>query len=155
MGLERLQRVVGRRLAAAGRIVHEFAAQVDADTGDLELTFDDGTVVLLRGGGDGERLVIDGCAWVDPSKRPLSEENEAFVRRSGKAVRRDAKLIGPTPSVGEMFETYRLIRNQFGRVAGATLVFVHTTVRFVVNCDDSYVLTFEDPRFRDWGFQEG
>ena len=53
-----------------------------------------------------------------------------------------------------MFETYRLVRNPFGTLAGVVLVFAHTTVRFVVNCDESYVLTPEDPRFHEWGFQE-
>lgn len=153
--LKLLQRVVGRRLTSASRIVHEFAGQVDGDCGDLELTFDDGTIILLRGSGDGERLVMDGRAWVDPFEPPLSKENEAFVRQSGKAVRRDAQLIGAALPIGEVFENYRLVGNQFGTPAGVVMVFAGATVRFVVHCDESYVMTSDDPRFRDWGFQDG
>ncbi len=49
------------------------------DGGPLELTFADGTVVVLDAGGDGESLVVLTGPWKDPFKEPVSEENRVYV----------------------------------------------------------------------------
>lgn len=149
-----LERVLGKQLIGASRIVYEHDGAVETSRGDLELVFSGGDVVLFEVGGDGERLRIQEEAWQDPFAPPLSAENEEFVRKSGKYVRLDARAVGPALPVGESLVRYRAIRNHFGSVAGVRLEFDGSAVRFLVEGDESYVMTSEDPRFTEWGFTE-
>ncbi|HEX5720415.1 MAG TPA: hypothetical protein VF179_29945 [Thermoanaerobaculia bacterium] len=149
-----LERVLGKRLIGASRIVYEHDGVVEVSCGDLELEFSGGDVVLFGVAGDGERLRMQEAAWRDPFAPPLDAENEEYVRESGKHVRLDAREVGPTLPVGESLVRYVAIRNQFGTVAGVRLEFAGSAVRFLVEGDEAYVMTTEDPRFTEWGFTE-
>lgn len=152
--LSALERVLGKQLIDASRIVYEHDGTVETSRGDLELVFSGGDVLLFRVAGDGERLQIQEEAWRDAFAPPLSAENEEFVRKSGKYVRLDAHAVGPALPVGESLVRYRAIRNQFETVAGVRLEFTGSAMRFLVEGDESYVMTPEDPRFTEWGFTE-
>ena len=154
LDLSALEHVVGKRLVGASRIVYEHDGATDVSCGDLEIAFSEGEVVLLGVAGDGERLRVQEGAWRDPFAPPLSPENEAFVQRSGKHIRLSALAVAPTLPVGDIFVRYLPIRNRFGTLAGVRLVFAGSAVRFLVECDEAYVLTPEDPRFTEWGFTE-
>jgi len=52
--------------------------------GPVELSFADGTTLLLDSGPDGEALKADTATWVDPFKEPLTEDNRRFISKSGK-----------------------------------------------------------------------
>ncbi len=152
--LSALEHVRGKRLIGASRIVFEIDGTADVSCGDLELEFLGGDVLLFEGAGDGERLVVRREAWRDPFAPPLSEENQAYVQQCGKHVRVDAQAAAPTLPVGDTFIRYLPIRNQFGTLAGVRLAFTGSAVRFLVECDEAYVMTPEDPRFAEWGFTE-
>jgi hypothetical protein len=150
-----LERVLGKQLIGASRIMYEHDGVVEVSRGDLELVFAGGDVVLFEVAADGERLRMQEAAWRDPFVPPLDAENEEYVRRSGKHVRLEAREVGPALPVGESLVRYVPIRNQFGAVAGVRLEFAGSAVRFLVEGDESYVMTSEDPRFTEWGFTEG
>ena len=150
-----LERVLGKRLIGASRIMYEHDGVVEVSCGDLELVFSGGDLVLFEVAGDGGRLRMQETAWRDPFAPPLDAENEEYVRQSGKYVRLDAREVGPTLPVGESLVRYFPIRNQFGTVAGVRLEFAGSAVRFLVEGDEAYVMTPEDPRFTEWGFTEG
>ena len=76
------------------------------------------------------------------------------MQQSGKHVRLDARHIAPALPVGETFAGYVPIRNRFGTLAGVTLMFTGSAVRFLVEGDEEYVMPLEDPRFAEWGFTE-
>lgn len=151
--LSALDSVVGKQLVGAGRIVHQHDGAADV-TGELELSFFEGGVVRLGIAGDGEQVRVHQGAWLDPFAPPLSPENEAFVRASGKDVRLDTVTVPPPLPIGDTLVRYVPIRNRFGTLAGVRLEFVGRAVRFLVECDEAYVMTPEDARFAEWGFTE-
>jgi hypothetical protein len=148
-----LERIVGRQLVSASRIVYEFDGVVDVSCGDLELSFEGGEIVSLQCAADGERLTLAPVAWQDPFAPPLSPENEAFVQESGKYIRVDTNTAPPQLPVGCRLSRYVLIRNRFGTPAGVQLEFAGSAVRFLVECDEAYVMGMDDRRFTDWGFR--
>jgi hypothetical protein len=149
-----LERMVGKRLDGASRIVFKHDGSADVSRGALELVFSGDDVLLFQAAGDGEHLRVLSEAWRDPFAPPLSPENEAFVQQSGKHVRLDARTVAPALPVGEIFTRYGPIRNRFGTLAGVRLAFTGSAVRFLVEGDEEYVMTPEDPRFAEWGFTE-
>jgi hypothetical protein len=152
--LSALERVRGKRLIGASRIVFEKDGTADVSRGDLELEFFGGDILLFSVAADGERLRVRREAWRDPFVPPLGAENQAYVQQNGKRVRADARAVAPTLPVGDLFIRYLPIRNQFGTLAGLRLAFTGSAVRFLVEGDEAYVMTPEDPRFAEWGFTE-
>ncbi|MGX4736001.1 hypothetical protein [Kitasatospora griseola] len=75
---------VGARLTRIRRIFFVQGARIDATNGPIELTFEDGAVRLFGSGPDGETLIVDQLAWVDPFAEPATEDNESFLIESGK-----------------------------------------------------------------------
>jgi hypothetical protein len=149
-----LRLVVQRRLVSASLIAYEHNDDVNTATGELELLFEGGACLHLACAGDGEGLVVSAEPWRDAFAPPLSPENEAFVRECGKHVRVSATTLGLQVPVGDSLRGYRMARNQFGTIAGLALDFSAVTIRFVVECDESYVMGADDPRFEAWGFTE-
>ena len=82
--LAALHDLADRRLRRLRRIHYQFRGDVDTTTGPIELTFDDGSVLLLDAGPDGESLGVGHEAWLDPFRPPLSAENRDYVDRFGK-----------------------------------------------------------------------
>jgi hypothetical protein len=154
MDLSALEGVVGKRLVTANRIAYEFDGAVDVSCGALELRFEGGEIVFLRCAADGERMMLEQVAWHDPFAAPLSPDNEAFVQNSGKYIRVDTAAAPPSLTIGDELSRYALIRNRFGTCAGVRLEFVRRPVRFLVQCDEAYVMDLDDSRFTDWGFSE-
>ena len=52
--------------------------------GPVELSLDDGSVMLLDSGADGESLRVRAGEWRDPFPEPLIEENRAFLAEAGR-----------------------------------------------------------------------
>lgn len=149
-----LERVVGKRLVGASRIVYQYEGVADATCGDLELSFFDGDVVLLGVADDGEQLKVRQGAWLDPFAAPLSPENEEYVQKCGRHVRLDTAMVPPPMPIGDTLVRCLPIRNRFGTLAGVRLEFAKEAVRFLVECDEAYVMTLEDARFAEWEFTE-
>jgi hypothetical protein len=108
----------------------------------LELTFDDATALLLDGGSDGESLTADQEAWIDPFQEPLSEENEKFVRESGKWTAFDVSDRLPYRRfVGSQLRSVQPITQQSGKLVGARLVFDVGMISVRVSADELLVDT--------------
>ena len=150
-----LKGALGRRLVRAWRVFYEHNGSIATDSGPLELELDDGFVILLKGAGDGERLTVAAERWADPFVGPLSRENAQFVRQSGKWVRVEASLSNLQFPLGKRLSHMRLLKNRFGTEAGVAFDFEGEWVRFLVECDDDYVMSLDDERFLEWGFVEG
>src|SRR5688500_17039874 len=79
-----LKSLLGWRIAAVARILYVYRGEVDRRDGALELDFEDGSVVLLDGAADGERLRVRDAPWTDPFPEPISAENQFFIDESGR-----------------------------------------------------------------------
>lgn len=80
----RLRSLVGRKVTAITRVFFEHSGTVKTDEGPLQLTLDNGDVVLFESGSNGEDLVIEDNPWIDPFEGKLTSENRDFVATSGK-----------------------------------------------------------------------
>jgi hypothetical protein len=139
--VELLTDLVGRTVSRVRRILYVMPdGTINGDRGDLELTTDDG-VRVLGVGADGEEFVVRPGAWEDAFAEPLTPENAAFIRRSGKWVAFDLSTTPPFSAlVGRITAVDPISRD--GRITGAA---VATDVggRVEVNCDgDETWVTF-------------
>ncbi len=79
-----LAAVVGRRIRAIRRMFYVHGTDVDRTEGPIELTFDDGSVLLLDAGTDGEELRVGSTPWRDPFAGLTEPEYIDYVAESGK-----------------------------------------------------------------------
>jgi hypothetical protein len=84
MPSEGLGHVVGRRIRAIRRMFYVHREDVDRTEGAIELTFDDGSVLLLDAGTDGEELLVGSTPWHDPFAGVTEPEYIEYVAESGK-----------------------------------------------------------------------
>ncbi|WP_330252007.1 hypothetical protein OG874_38805 [Nocardia sp. NBC_00565] len=84
MPSEGLAGVVGRRIKAIRRMFYVHGVDVDRTEGPIELTFDDGSVLLLDAGTDGEELRVGSTRWHDPFAGVSEPEYIEYVAESGK-----------------------------------------------------------------------
>ena len=84
VGGDAWESTLGHVLVEVRRVHYVRAGEVISERGPLELTFDDGSVVLADCGGDGETLVLGTGPWADPFEEPLSEENARYVAAAGR-----------------------------------------------------------------------
>ncbi|WP_433196159.1 hypothetical protein ACQP1G_43460 [Nocardia sp. CA-107356] len=84
MSSEGLAAVVGRRIRAIRRMFYVHGTDVDRTEGPIELTFDDGSVLLLDAGTDGEELRVGSTPWRDPFAGVSEPEYIEYVAESGK-----------------------------------------------------------------------
>ena len=75
---------VGSILIKIRRAVFVRGANISGDTGDLELLFDNGQTFSFGVAGDGESLAIESNPWSEQFPEPVTPENQAFLRVSGK-----------------------------------------------------------------------
>ncbi|WP_063044460.1 hypothetical protein [Nocardia pseudovaccinii] len=84
MPSEGLAAVVGRRIRAVRRMFYVQGSDVDRTEGPIELTFEDGSVLLLDAGTDGEELLVASTPWRDPFAGLTEPEYIEYVAESGK-----------------------------------------------------------------------
>lgn len=84
----------GRTIARIRRLRFGRGEAVDMDDGPVELTFADGSVVLIDAADDWT-LRFYGSAWVDPLPEPLSEEDADRVARHGRWTAADLTAEEP------------------------------------------------------------
>jgi hypothetical protein len=127
-------------VVAIRRVFFELHGQLDWSRGPVEFTFDDGSVLLLESGADGESLRITDNEWTDAFAGVLSRENAGFVERSGKWTAVDVSGEAPTASlVGARIGSVAQILTTTGGVAGLVLQIGDRQVRVEVIADDLYV----------------
>lgn len=137
---EVLVRAVDQVITGVRRVYFEFGGQLDRSRGALELTFDDGSVVVLDSGADGELLRVDAVAWRDPFEGRLDEENRAFIAEYGKWTGVDARDEPRFAAlIGQHVEEVQVIENEAGRLVGALYRIGPHHVRVEVIADDLFV----------------
>src|SRR6516162_3600222 len=75
---------VGARLRRLRRALFVLGADLAGDSGDLELSFDNGQVFSFGVAGNGESLAIEPNIWLVQFPEPVSPENQDFLWVSGK-----------------------------------------------------------------------
>lgn len=115
---------LGSTVSGVWRLHYEVGGSFDESTGALELAFTHGLTVHLKGGSDGESLVVLSKAWVDPFVEPLSAENRAYVAECGKWTKVDKSASpGFGYLVGSTLRDYSTHVLEDGRLAGITMQF--------------------------------
>ncbi|MET8876152.1 hypothetical protein ACWEO2_15070 [Nocardia sp. NPDC004278] len=99
MPSEGLAAVVGRRISAIRRMFYVHGTDVDRTEGPIELTFDDGSVLLLDAGTDGEELRVATTPWRDPFAGLTEPEYIDYVAESGKYTAFD---VGAEPPYSDL-----------------------------------------------------
>jgi hypothetical protein len=113
--------VIGSRITRIRRVHYVYRGVPDTDFGPLELTFGD-RFALLDNAADGEALRVRAQAWEDPLAEPLSEENCAFVEKSGKWAAFDASAESAFATfVGDVLASVELVLAESGKVTGLIL----------------------------------
>ncbi|MEV6136054.1 hypothetical protein AB0L63_08325 [Nocardia sp. NPDC051990] len=84
MPSEGLAAVVGRQIMAIRRMFYVHGTDVDRTEGPIELTFDDGSVLLLDAGTDGEELRVGSTRWRDPFAGLTEPEYIDYIAETGK-----------------------------------------------------------------------
>jgi hypothetical protein len=132
----------GRRVRGVRRIHYTHAGEVERANGALELTLDDGRVLLLDAGPDGEALVARGGPWVDPFAPPLSPENADFVATSGKWSAFEPEPDDPLHSaIGQQVQDVEVATLPQGKPVGVRLTLDRLRVFADVQADELLVRT--------------
>lgn len=143
--LDPLRAAQGRVVTAVDRIWYERAGNIDEREGDLQLWFDDGSVVRIRGGSDGETIEALSEGFSDPFIGPLDPETEAFVRASGAWRRVDVSARTPYVSlIGQRLLSARPLKNRFGNINGVSIIFDQDVVDVRIIADEVLVMFDEN-----------
>ncbi len=131
----------GQTVAAVGQILYEHNGVINQSDCMLQLTMEDGSTILLSGGGDGASLRVDDKPWIDPFAGPLSEENHEFVRTSGKWTFFDVSAHeGMATLVGARLHAARPIRDETGNIRGVQLHVGTEYLNYIVECDEGFLI---------------
>ncbi|WP_227998309.1 hypothetical protein [Nocardia australiensis] len=122
MASEGLTATVGLRIGAIRRMFYVCGEDVDRSEGPIELTFDDGSVLLLDAGSDGEELRVGSVAWHDPFAGVTEPEYIEYVAESGKYTAFDVGSEHPySQLVGGLVMSITESRLRDDRLRGAVL----------------------------------
>jgi hypothetical protein len=131
-----LRSTEGKIVAGIRRVCYVHSSSV-SDTGPLEITFEDGTSVVVDAGADGEKLALSAGPWMDPFREPLSEENRRFVETSGKWTLCELAAQDPLQRVlGHQIVRVDELQNSSHSVIGADLELDNLVLRLTVDSDE-------------------
>jgi hypothetical protein len=117
-GVRPLTGVIGARITRVAHIHYVSRGMPDTGFGPLELTFG-GRVILLDGAADGEALRVSTRAWQDPFAGSLSDENRAYVDKSGQWTAFDVSAQGAlAPFTGDVLASVEAVLADSGKVRG-------------------------------------
>jgi hypothetical protein len=132
-----LSSLEGRVACRIRRIRYVVRGEVMPDTGPIEFSFTDGSIVLLDAGPDGEALAVRAAAWIDHFAEPLSIENRQFVEQSGKWTAFDVSAQKPySRLIGEQIGQVIPIRTLENKIKGVALTTRESTVRVEIEADE-------------------
>ena len=141
--------IVGRTVTSVGRVLYEHRAVIEPVDGALEIGVD-GRLILLDAAADGERLRVREQAWNDPFEKPLSRENEAYVKEHGRWRRVDCSRQEPySELLGQSVTDVRFLENEWHHVAGVRLSVAARSLWFVVAGDECRVYWAHPIGFRE------
>lgn len=143
-----LDDAIGQRIIRFNRIFYEYQGKIDQSSGELEIVFERFTI-LFGCFSDGQTLAVSEGRWIDSFQEPLSPENRNYVQTHGKWTRFDVSQEPAfSPLIQTELETYRLLENVFGILAGIELCFEGGSVFFAAYCDEEIVDITMPDRFR-------
>jgi len=141
--------LLGHRLIDAWQICYEFQGETDRTVAAVELKFNH-AYLNLSGASNGENLQLSNEPWQDPFKEPLIQANQDYVKQYGKHLKASTNLF---KNIGKNLTQYRLVQNQFQNIAGIELIFEESSSVFLVESDECYIMSKEDERISQWGFE--
>jgi hypothetical protein len=138
----RLAKYVGDTVRSVCRLRYEVGEKVasGANEGSVEITFGSGSTLLCESAADGETIRVADAPWVDPFGGALSEENEEFVRSSGRWVKYDASDQEPfVDLVGRQVTDVAPITGTSGKQYGVVLNVSGFLLSLYANADELHV----------------
>ena len=137
--------MVGRTIQRIHRVLYVFEDEIDWNEGALQLTFTDGSVLLLDGDSDGESLKVDGAPWLDAFSGKLNEKNKVFIQKHGKWSLVDVSEMMPYNLwPGVTVDMIRQIFNRFGILCGVQVSGGEQNLSFIVEADECHILWNSD-----------
>ena len=135
-----LSNSTGKTLVGIRRVLYVHKGVVQNGAGPLELTFDDGTSVVLDAGADGESLAVMAGSWIDPFQEPLSEENQLFIESSGKWTAFDMATLDPfSRAIGHAIDQVDDLRSPSEKVVGTCVRLGDVVILANVDSDELLV----------------
>lgn len=135
--------VIGKEIAALSRIFYVFKGTVETRWGPIEIRFSDGSAITLDSGADGEGLRVDE-RWEDAFAEPLSDENRAFVARSGKWTAFDVSNEAPYRLlIGRAIKRIQPRVEPGGKITGARFYTDAGVIQADVVADELFVVVRE------------
>jgi hypothetical protein len=115
--------LAGRALQSCRRVVFEVRGRRQSSDGPLELTLDNGQVLLFQVGPDGESLIVSTTTWHDPFSDRMTSENSEFTRLSGRWIVSDVCVPSLEEVIGKPIIGVQTIHNSLSRLTGTILDF--------------------------------
>ncbi len=143
---------VDKTVQTLHRVHHVLHGEVNWDNSlPLQITFSDGSILLLKGGSDGESLIASASPWIDPFEGKLDEENRTYIRIHGTWMLLDVTDKSPYESViGKSLTSVLPITAENGTLCGVQMCISETYLNFVVVWDECHVLWGKNnPGFRE------
>lgn len=135
-----LTRHAGKVISIIRRIWYVLHGEVSSASGPIELSFSDGSAILLDAGPDGETLSVSEQPWRDPFEGQLSQENEMYIRQSGKWTAFDVSGEAPYARlIGRAVEGVEPHLSPDGKPIGVTLRAGNGVLRAEVEADELHV----------------
>ncbi len=122
------------------------------DDSPLQITFEDGSVILLEGDGN-DNLIVTKSVWKDYFQGHLSQENQDFIRENGKWSLFDVSEMQPFKQLLEKsIQSINPIYNQFDRLNGVQFRIDDFFLNFVNIADQSHIVWGENnSNLLQWG----
>lgn len=132
-----LEPLVGRVVVGVRRVLYVLRGRNTSAAGPIELTFADGSAVVLDAGSDGEALAVSTERWIDPFVPPLSAENQRYVEASGKWTAFDVSDQEPWAAlVGATVDSVEPILTSRDKLIGASIRVGAAVLRAKVEADE-------------------
>lgn len=137
--------LVGKVIVRIERVFFVYKGQVNETHGALQVSLKDGTVVLLRGGGNGQTLCVELEGWRDPFESPLSSVNEEFVAESGKWSLFDVSSSDSFKEyIGRTIRQTLFIRDLDNNLRGVEFILSDRELIYIIEWDEELVIETSD-----------
>jgi hypothetical protein len=132
---------IDKTVSRVDRVLYDFAGNTELEDGALQLSFQEGGVLFLDGGADGESLIVKNCEWVDPFMNAQTQDNREYIERHGKWSLHDVSGTDPfCRLVDKRLDAVKKVYNDNGILCGVGMRFESEWVFFIVAADMSVVV---------------
>jgi hypothetical protein len=137
---ELVKAIVGRTVDKIYLVAYQFHDETKWENTPLQISFVDGSVLLLDAAGDGETLRAQASSWIDPFAGELSQANKEFVQTHGKWKLLDVSFQNSfSLLLNESVKSVNPIYDRFGALSGVQISIAEQYLNFVVEWDECHI----------------